>query len=36
MMKGEEKSKKKIVGDEITNVKVKSSNQTKAISKHKV
>jgi hypothetical protein len=36
MMKGREKSKEKIVGDEMTNVKVQSSNQIKAMSRHKV
>jgi hypothetical protein len=36
MMKGEGKSKKKIVGDEMTNVKIQSSNQIKAMSRHKV
>jgi hypothetical protein len=36
MMKGIGKIKKKIVGEEMANVKVQSSNQTKAMSKHKV
>jgi hypothetical protein len=36
MMKGIGKIKKKIAGKEMTNVKVQSPNQTKAMSKPKV
>jgi len=35
MMKGMEKSKEKIVGDEMSNVKAQISNQTKTMSKPK-